>query len=109
MSASRRKASFRFGSYIGSSLDKFAGAQGSWYYPGAKNPGETNRAPFDLPEAEAESVAGYNVEYARDAILSSSLLVEANVPGTHSDFNKGWVFTNFQIPDFGIPKKNGHS
>ncbi|THU42180.1 hypothetical protein C4D60_Mb00t02280 [Musa balbisiana] len=28
MSASRRNASFRFGSYIGSSLDKFAGAQG---------------------------------------------------------------------------------
>ncbi|KAA0048454.1 NADH-ubiquinone oxidoreductase chain 1-like [Cucumis melo var. makuwa] len=42
---------------------------------------ETNLAPFNLSEAKAESIAGYNVEYAQDAILNSPLLVEANVLG----------------------------
>lgn len=61
---------------------------------------ETNRLPFDLPEAEAELVAGYNVEYSSmtfalfflgeyaNMILTSAMLVIL--------FMGGW------LPPFGI-------
>jgi NADH-quinone oxidoreductase subunit H len=67
---------------------------------------ETNRAPFDLPEAEAELVAGYNVEYSALTFALFFLGEYSNIVafGAVSTlcFWGGWLpFLNlYFIPDF---------
>lgn len=62
---------------------------------------ETNRAPFDLPEAEAELVAGYNVEYSSIAFALFFLGEYANMALMSSIstlfFFGGWL-SPFNLP-----------
>lgn len=63
---------------------------------------ETNRAPFDLPEAEAELVAGYNVEYSSIAFALFFLGEYANILLMSSllsiFFWGGWLPPSFVFP-----------
>jgi NADH-quinone oxidoreductase subunit H len=65
---------------------------------------ETNRLPFDLPEAEAELVAGYNVEYSSMMFAMFFLGEYANMILTSAVtvilFMGGW------LPPFGIEALN---
>lgn len=71
---------------------------------------ETNRAPFDLPEAEAELVAGYNVEYGSmgftlyflgeygSMLLMSTLITLLFCGGWLFPFFGSFIFFNFFAP-----------
>lgn len=75
---------------------------------------ETNRAPFDLPEAEAELVAGYNVEYSSmgfalfflgeyaNMIVMSSLCSLFFLGGWLPPFNVAFLFLVPGVFWFGI-------
>src|SRR5690606_36314921 len=65
---------------------------------------ETNRLPFDMPEAEAELVAGYNVEYSSMSFALFFLGEYANmilVSGMTTVF-----FLGGYLPPFGIEALN---
>jgi NADH-quinone oxidoreductase subunit H len=67
---------------------------------------ETNRAPFDLSESEAEIVAGYNLEYS-GILFAMFFLGEYNNMIAMSSlinilFLGGWAFFSITYPYFGL-------
>ncbi len=68
---------------------------------------ETNRHPFDLPEAEAELVSGYNVEYSGMTFALFSLAEYSNMLAMSALmailFFGGWLpFFSINLGDFSI-------
>jgi len=95
------------------SLVDIVGAQGNWWYIVPQAVGfvvfliagtaETNRAPFDLPEAETELVAGYHTEYSGmrwglfqmaeyvNLITLSALATTLFLGGWHGPWEEHWL------------------